>query len=128
MKKLILILVLVLTACTIPPSMSTIVSNCDVAENQEFSKFKNCIQTTYSQTSSKADSFEYKAFSAKLDEINENYSSQKITSIQAKSITYQEYENRFKKVAPPTAIQPNPVIQPRRPINCQNYGTYTSCY
>jgi hypothetical protein len=130
MKKLLILSVLVLTACA--TSFKTVMTDCDVAENQEFSKFKNCIQSSYIQKGGDANSYEYKGFAAKLDEINEDYTSKKITSTQAKSITYQEFENWKNRVNPPSSGASKDgsfkVIQPQKPINCRNYGAYTSCY
>jgi len=131
MKKLVLISsVCLLTACG--TTVERVMSNCDTPENQEFSKFKNCIQSTYIQNGRNANSIEYKGFSAKLDEINEDYTSKKITNTQAKSIAYQEFLNWNNKVNPPKSSRSDEgsfkVIQPQRPINCHNYGTYSSCY
>ena len=131
MKKLVLISsVCLLTACSTP--MKTIMSNCDTPENQEFSKFKNCIQSTFIKDGGNANSYEYKGFNAKLEEISEDYNAKKITSTQAKSNTYQELENWKNKLNPPKSGGSDEgsfkVIQPQRPINCHNYGTYSSCY
>ena len=130
MKKLILIYsVLLLTACG--TSFKAVMTECDNPSNQEFSKFKNCIQSTYLQNGGDVNSDEYKGFAAKLNEINEDYTSQKITSTQAKSNTYQEFENWNNKVNPPkgggSATVPYTKPTYTKPINCHNYGTYTSC-
>jgi len=130
MKKLFLLsIIIVLTACSTP--MKTIMSNCDTPENQEFSKFKNCIQSTFIKDGGNANSYEYKGFNAKLEEISEDYNAKKITSTQAKSNTYQEFEDWKKKVAPSSRSDNGSYqapTQPTRPLNCRNYGVYTSCY
>jgi hypothetical protein len=127
MKKLFLLSIIsILTACSTP--MKTIMSNCDTPENQEFSKFKNCIQSSYTQNGGNANSYEYKGFNAKLEEISEDYNAKKITSTQAKSNTYQEFENWKNKLTPPKNDGGSAVVPYRKPVNCHNYGTYTSCY